>query len=90
MISIMICQTNSVQGIQTADEEILLFQFADDATVFLDGTTDCFCSCIRILQRFLRFASFAGLRLNYDKSTAVRIGPRRHCTTKLIPELDFT
>ena len=45
----MICQTNSVQGIQIADEEILLFQFADDATVFLDGTTDCFCSYIRIL-----------------------------------------
>ena len=38
----MICQTNSVQGIQIADEEILLFQFADDVTVFLGGTTDCF------------------------------------------------
>ena len=37
-----------------------------------------------------RFASASGLQLNYDKSTAVWIGPLRNSRTKFMPELNFT
>jgi hypothetical protein len=86
IMSIMIRQSNSVHGIKIADEEILLSQFADDTTFFLDGTRDCFYSCVRILQRF---ASMSGLQLNYDKSTAVWLGPLRNSRTRFMPELKF-
>ena len=65
----------------------MLSQFAYDTSFFLDGIRDCFYSCIRILQCF---ASMSGLQLNYDKSTAVWIGPLRNCKTKFMPELNFT
>ena len=87
IMSIMIRQSNSVQGIKIADEKILLSQFADDTAFFLNGTRDCFCSCIRILQRF---ASVSCLQLNYDKSTAVWIGPLRNSKIKIMSELNFT
>ena len=41
-MSIMIRQSNSVQGIKIADEEIVLSQFAYDTSFFLDGIRDCF------------------------------------------------
>ena len=54
--------------------------------LLLDGTRDCFGSCIRISRRF---ALIAGLQLNYDKSTAVWIGPLRNSRTKFVPKLNF-
>ena len=57
------------------DEEILLSQFADDTTFFLDGTRESFSSCMCVLQQF---ASLSGLNINVDKTKAVWIGSGRN------------
>ena len=71
---------NFVQGIKIADEEMLLSQFTDDNTFFLDSTRDCFCSCIRILQHS---ASMSCIQLNYVEfdSTSSQDGVRVMKTT---------
>ena len=57
------------------DEEILLSQFADDTTFFLNGTRESFCSCMCVLQQF---ALMSGLNINVDKTKAVWIGSGRN------------
>ena len=68
MLSSLIHQNKNIHGIKILDEEILLSQFADDTTSFLDGKKESFCSCVHTLQRF---ASMSGLMINIDKTVAV-------------------
>lgn len=53
---------------------------------FLDGTRECFCPCITTLRQF---ASLSGLSINYDKSSAVWIGPLKNSNVKFLPEYNF-
>ena len=48
LLASMIRQNDNIHGINILDEEILLSQFADDTTFFLDGTRESFCSCIHV------------------------------------------
>ena len=68
ILSSVIHQNKNIHGIKILDEEILLSQFADDTTSFLDGKKESFCSCVHTLQRF---ASMSGLMINIDKTVAV-------------------
>ena len=68
MLFPMTHQNKNIHGIKILDEEILLSQFADDTTFFLDGKKESFCSCVYTLHRF---ASMAGLMINIDKTVAV-------------------
>ena len=45
LLASVIRQNESIHGINILDEEILLSQFADDTTFFLDGTRESCCSC---------------------------------------------
>ena len=71
LLASMIRQNENIYGINILDEEILLSQFADGTTFFLDGTRESLCSCICVLQQF---ASVSGLNINVDKTKAVWIG----------------
>ena len=68
LLASMIRQNENIHGINILDEEILLPQFADDTTFFLDGTRESLCSCMCVLQQF---ASMSGLNINVDKTKAV-------------------
>ena len=65
---------------------MLLSQFADDTTFFLDGKRESICSCIHTLQNF---ASTSGLNINFDKTTAVWIESRRNSRLKFMSELNL-
>ena len=82
----MIRQNPSIHGLNIFDEEILLSQYADDTTFFLDGTRECFCACITTLHHF---ASLSGLTINYDKSSAVWVGPLKNSNVRYLPEYNF-
>ena len=84
IFSSMIHQNKNIHGIKILDEEILLSQFADDTTFFLDGKKESFFSCVHTLQRF---DSMSGLMINIDKTVAVWIGSRRNSEVKFMPEL---
>ena len=80
LLALMKCQNKNIHGITISDEEILLSQFADDITFFLDGKREPSSSCIHTLQKFV---SMSGLNINLDKTTAVRIGSQRNLRLKL-------
>ena len=86
LLALMIRQNKNVHGINILDEEMLLLQFADDTTYFLDGERESFCSCIHTLQQF---ASMFGLNINLDKITAVWKGPRGNSRLKFMSELNL-
>ena len=62
----MIRQNIDIKGIN--DNEILLSQFADDTTLYLDGSERSFIQAISTLQTF---AKVSGLNMNYDKTNVV-------------------
>jgi len=82
----MIKQNNNIKGLQILDEELLLSQFADDTTFFLDGRKESFVECMHMLDLF---ASISGLKLNYRKTVVVWIGRNKNLHVKWLPELDL-
>lgn len=87
ILSLMIRQNININGMKVLDEEILLSQFADDTTFFLDGRRESFCACIRTLQQF---ALMSGLKMNYEKTMVVWIGSQRNSHVKYMPELNLS
>ena len=54
-------------------------QFADDTTVFLDGTKDSLVAALNTLEIF---GSLSGLKINMDKTKIVWLGKKKHSTDK--------
>ena len=76
----MIRQNVNIKGIKLKDNEILLSQFADDTTLYLDGSERYFVQAIHTLQKN---SKMSGLDMNYDKTNAVWIGSRRNARSGL-------
>ena len=60
-----------IKGIKFKKSEILVSQFADDTTLYLDGSEKSFVHAIRTLQKF---SKMTGLNMNYDKTNVAWIG----------------
>ena len=86
LLASVIRQNKNKHGINILDEEILLSQFADDTTFFLDGTRESFSSCMYVLQQF---ASVSGLNINVDKTKAVWTGSRKNSKLRFMPEINL-
>lgn len=67
-MSLMIRQNPRIKGILVKDISVLLSQFADDTTLYLDGKEESFRESVNVL---VRFASMSGLKINFDKTNAV-------------------
>ena len=68
------------KGITIGQKEFKLSQFADDTTVFLDGSCDSLQSALNIIEIF---GSFSGLKMNKNKTKVIWIGKRKHSKDKL-------
>ena len=71
---LMIRQNPPIKGILVKDNSFLLSQFADDATLYLDGKEESFRESVNVL---VIFASMSGLKINFDKTNAVWIGSEK-------------
>lgn len=87
VLSLMIRRNNEIKGISIQDQEVLLRLFADDTTLFLDGSEKSFCETIRTLDHF---ATISGLKINNEKTQILWIGSRRHCGTRFMRDRNFT
>ena len=65
---------NLVKGITVGSTEGKLSQYADDTTLILDGTQESLERSFAILDKF---SEVAGLRVNCEKTEALRIGSRK-------------
>ena len=55
--------------------EFKISQYADDTTLFLDGSRESFLESLKALERF---GQLSGLRVNYEKTKAMWIGTSRY------------
>ena len=87
ILSLLIRNNDGIKGVKISNDiEILLSQFADDTSLFLDGTKESFEACLKCLHFF---SSISGLVMNYDKTKVVWIGAKKNSTTRFKPELRF-
>ena len=60
--------------------------YADDTTLYLDGKEESFRESVNVL---VRFASMPGLKINFDKTSAVWIGSEKDSRIRFLPHLEF-
>ena len=60
-----------INGIKIDNSEYLISLLADDTTLLLDGKEESFRATFDLLERF---AKISGLKINYNKTVAIRIG----------------
>ena len=86
IMSLMIRQNPRIKGILVKDTSVLLPQFTDDTTLYLDGKEQSFRESVNVL---VRFASMPGLKINFDKTSAVWIGSEKDSRIRFLPHLEF-
>ena len=76
----MVLNNKNIRGITIGEEEFKLTQFADDTTIFMDGTTG---SLQHLLNTLEIFGSLSGLKINKTKTKMIWIGKKRLSRIKL-------
>lgn len=79
-LAIKIRQNSKIKGIKINDTEFKISQYADDTSLFLDGSFDALnCTLIELDK----FANISGLKINFDKTQVVWIGSKKHSTSAI-------
>ena len=77
----LIIQNPAIKGIFINGTEFSITQYADDTTLFLDGSQS---SLIAALNTLELFGSFSGLRMNTEKAKVIWIEKKRYAKEKLL------
>ena len=79
-LSELVDQNNKIKGITLRGGEIKIVQFADNATLFLDGTESSLQEALNIIEIF---GSYSGLKMNKEKSELIWIGNMKNSSKEL-------
>ena len=84
----MIRQNRNIKGYKIKGLDITISQYADDTSLFLDGSERSLKHCLNALQEFARYS---GLNINQGKTKAINfgsdvLGPRK---TTMLPEFNL-
>ena len=82
----MILQNHDVKGYNMLGCEVKISQFADDTSLFLDGTKKSFVSCVNIIDKF---SQYSGLHMNADKTKVIWFGAPRPPEVKYLKNRSF-
>ena len=82
----MIRQNKNIKGYTLFNIEFKINQFADDTSLFLDGSQQSFEYCI---QTILEYAKYSGLAMNFDKTKVVWFGCEHPPETVYLPHFKF-
>ena len=82
----MIRQNENIKGYNFLGKETKINQFADDTSLFLDGSQKSFEYCIYTI---LEYAKYSGLSMNFDKTKVVWFGCENPPDTVYLPHLKF-
>ncbi|MEM6816943.1 MAG: reverse transcriptase domain-containing protein, partial [Bacteroidota bacterium] len=74
ILGLMIRQNSNIKGYSIKGVEFKISQYADDTSLFLDGSKDSFDTCIEVLEDF---SNYSGLKINVDKTNAIWFGCTR-------------
>ena len=86
ILSLMIRQNKRIKGITLREKEVLLSLFADDTTLFLDGSEESFTEAIKMLDTF---SKISGLKVNNDKTQIAWIGSSRKSNVRYMRDKNF-
>ena len=78
--------SKKIKGIKIYDKDNKIGQFADDTSLFLDGTEKSLKASLEVLENF---EEISGLKLNIQKTKAVWLGSKRFSQEKLCPGNDL-
>lgn len=73
ILGIMIRYNTNIKGIKLYNKEYRISQYADDTTLYLDGSEK---SLKSVLDLLYQFAKYSGLKPNIDKTRAIWIGTK--------------
>ena len=76
----MFDQNGDIAGIEINNTTFKMIQFADDTTIFLDGTCDSLTAALNTLEIF---GSLSGLKVNTDKTKIVWLGKKKFSRDKI-------
>ena len=82
----MIRQNDNIKGYSVNEQEVKISQYADDTSLFLDGSAESFEYCIHTV---LEYAKYSGLAMNYEKTKVIWFGCKRTPTDIFLPEMNF-
>ena len=86
ILSLLIRKNDRIRGLTIQGTEHLLSQFADDTTVYLDGSEISFNETIRLLERF---ACMSGLKINHEKTNVIWIGCMKNSRKRYMRDKNF-
>ena len=79
-LAIKIRHNKNIKGIHINGTEFKISQYADDTSIFLDGSTE---SLNQTLLELEFFANISGLKINFDKTQVVWIGSKKFSTSAI-------
>ena len=82
----MIRQNKKIKGYSLFDIEIKINQFADDTSLFTDGSQESFKYCV---ETVLEYAKYSGLAMNPEKTNVVWFGTEKQPETIYLPYLNL-
>ena len=86
IMSLMFRQHGEIKGIKLKDSETLLSLFADDTTLFLDGSEESMKNAFQVLDDF---SAMSGLKINNEKTQIVWIGRNVGCGIRYLRDRNF-
>lgn len=86
ILAVMIRNNKNIKGIYVGSKEYKISLYADDTTLFLDGSKDSFEYCV---QTILEYAKFSGLNMNFDKTNVICLGQLRNSDLHYMPDLNL-
>ena len=86
VLACKIREDKDIKGIQIANTDVKISQFADDTSFLLEGDRHSF---EKLFQRLQEFASISGLKLNVEKTYNVWLGSKRNSDVQWLPHLNM-
>ena len=86
ILSHLLRQNKDIQGFKLFDKHVKLTAYADDVTIFMDGTQKDLATTCSVLDSFNKIS---GLKVNYEKSAILRIGTLRNTQVRYCTERRF-
>ena len=80
ILNIKIKNEKNITGIKVKQREYIISQFADDTTLFLDGSEKSIKNTLQLLEKF---SHISGLKVNFDKTKLIWIGCMKYSSRSI-------
>ena len=80
ILNIKLKNNKNIKGIHINNKEYIISQFADNTTLFLDGSDKSLSNTLKLLEEF---PHISGLKVNFEKTKLVWIGSMKYSTRSI-------